>query len=112
MKATTYPRDSSRLYTYLPHRGSHKRVGLRVALLRRRNSAECVIGELKRRGIGLNGQMQPRWVASDRQATWLAGAALLGQTLRRLAHESGAYEHAQGEALARSLIRMPSTTAD
>jgi branched-chain amino acid transport system ATP-binding protein len=41
------------LYTYLPHRGPHKRVGLRVALLRRRNSVECVIGELKQSGIAI-----------------------------------------------------------
>ena len=110
--AATYPKDNARLYTYLPHQGAHRRTGLRVALLRRRNSIESVIGEMKRRGVGLKGQSHPRWVSSDRQAEWLAGAALLGQTLRRLAHESGAYAEAEGEASIRSLVKNATPAAE
>jgi hypothetical protein len=105
IKAATYPGHNARLYTYLPSQGAHRRVGRRVALLKRRNAAESLIASLKSRGVALEGQMQPRWVSSDRQAEWLAGAALLGLTLRRLAHESGAYAAAEAEARARSLLK-------
>lgn len=87
-------------------------MGLRVALLRRRNAVECVIGDLKHRGVGLDAQDHPKWVSSDRQAEWLAGAALLGQTLRRLAHESGAYARSQAAAHRLGLIKPRSLAAD
>jgi hypothetical protein len=105
VRATTYPAHAPRLYTYLPRQGEHRRVGLRAALLRRRNQVESVIASLKGVGVGLKGQMQPRWVSSDRQAEWLAGAALLGLSLRRRAHESGAYSVAASEASARTLLK-------
>jgi hypothetical protein len=105
VKATTYPAHAPRLYTYLPRRGEHRRVGLRSALLRRRNQVESVISSLKGMGVGLDGQMQPKWVSSDRQAEWLAGAALLGLTLRRTAHASDSYETAETEARRQHFVK-------
>jgi hypothetical protein len=103
--AATHPSHNPRLYTYLPRKGEHRRAGRRVALLKRRNQVESVIASLKGRGIGLRGQMQPNWVSSDRQAEWLAGAALLGLTLRRTSHEWGAYVAAEAEARALGLVK-------
>lgn len=106
VRATTYPRRNPRLYTFLPFRGDdHWRVGLRYALLQHRNSVESVISSAKGCGVGLRGLSHPRWVSSDRQAEWLAGATLLGLTLRRLAHESGAYAKAKDMAVRRGLIK-------
>jgi len=101
----TRVRDDARLYTYLPHRGEHARVGLREALMCRRNSGEAVNAVLKGRGVGLPGQRHPKWISSDREMEWLVGGALLGMTLRRSVHESGAYERALAEATSLHLLK-------
>jgi hypothetical protein len=95
-RATTRPQENPRLYTYLPHGGAHPRVGLRAALLHRRNAVESVNDSLKDR-IGHGGAHSCKWLSSDRQVQWLVGGIVLGQTLRALAHESGLYEELADE---------------
>lgn len=102
--ATTYPKNNARIYTYLPHHGQHRRTGLRIALLRRRNQAESVIRSVKACGVALGGVSQPLWVSTDRRAEWLAGASFLGLTLRRMAHETGAYTAMEAESRGLGLI--------
>jgi hypothetical protein len=103
-RETTRPRDNARLNTYYPAQGQHRRVATRAAAFALRNLAESGNAALKGRGIAGAGVEVARWVSDDRQQEWLLGAGLLGQTLRRLAHESGAYAQKLEEAVRLGLI--------
>lgn len=104
--ATTWFRKNPRLYTYLPRGGEHERYARRVALMLRRNSIEGLFSQLKRRGIGNRNHFNCRWATHGVHVEWLCGAALLGMTVRREAHESGLYANAANEAWARGLTKV------
>jgi hypothetical protein len=107
VRETTYFDDNPTLYSFMPHQGDHKLVGLRVALQRRRNSSECVIGGVKRIGVALPGMAKASWLTTRRRAEWLVGMTLAGQTFRRLAHESGAYQATEREARRLGVVKGP-----
>lgn len=103
--------DNPRLYPFLPHQGDHKRVGLRMALSHRRNHAECLNGMIQAYGLGLKGKATAYWMGSDADGPGFAGIVLLSQTLRRLAHATGAYAEQLAEARALGLLQ-PETAED
>ncbi len=107
----TYLRDDPRMYTWLPRQGGHWRVALRQALHHRRNSSETLNSCVQAYGLGLKGRATAFWVNSDDDAAWFASMVLCNQTLRRLAHASGVYQHHLNEALALNLL-TPETEAD
>lgn len=82
-----YWKNGPRAYPFLPFCGEHSwRVAMRGALLRKRNVAEALIGQIKRRGIANGGMLTPRWVQCDREMEWLLYAAVLAHSFQRLAH--------------------------
>ena len=106
VRTTTYPRRSARLYTYYPRQGGHRRAATRIALGLRRSIAECGFDNLKHRGLAGRGVEVARWLNTDTRRRWLQGAYILAMNLRRLAHETGEYEHALAEAIKLGLIKQ------
>jgi len=90
-RATTYPRDNARLYTYLPRAGESPAAIRRRALLYRRNSVESVFSSLKNRGVGGKGNQRLKLVG-DPAADWVISFAALHLTAARLAHATGGYQ--------------------
>lgn len=105
VRATTWFRDNPRLYTYLPRGGTHRRYATRIALLLRRNAIEALNSQLKRRGIADRAHSNCRWATRRCHVEWLCGAALLGLTVRREAHETGVYDQVAEEAWQRQLFK-------
>jgi hypothetical protein len=103
--------DNPRLYPYLPFQGDHKRVGLRMALSHRRNHSESLNAQLQAYGLGLKGKATAYWMNNDGDGPGYAGIALLSQTLRRLAHATGAYAEHLAEAYALGMLK-PETAED
>ena len=100
-----YPfEDNPRLYAWLPWAGDHRRVGRRLALYHRRNSSETLNACVQAWGLGLPGKAGLFFCNKTFDMEWFAGMVLAGQTLRRLAHESGAYEEAPRQADAVGLL--------
>lgn len=102
----TRPFDDPRLYTYLPRAGDHPRAALRSALLHRRNAVESYFARLHALGLGGKAN-RPAW-AKDHEVDWLLGMGIVSLTARRLAHETGLYAAAEGEAEALGLMDQPS----
>lgn len=98
---------SWRVHTYLPFEGGHRRVGLRLAMGARRNSSESLNAMLQSWGVGLSGRAGPFWVNRTAEMHWLVGGALFGNTARRLAHESGAYQESLDYAIRKRWLQPP-----
>lgn len=100
---TVYLKDDWRLYTYLPRRGSHENVALRLALMHRRNSIESLFALTKHLGPG-NAWPNRMRLGGDLEMKWLCSLTLTLQTARRLAHQNGAYDSALREARELGLV--------
>jgi len=59
-------------------------------------------------GLGLKGKATAYWMNNNADGPGFAGIVLLSQTLRRLAHETGAYEEHLAEARALGLLQPES----
>jgi hypothetical protein len=92
-----YLKDDWRLYTFLPRRGSHSNVALRLALMQRRNSIESLFALMKHLGPGSVWPNRMRW-GGDLEMRWLCSLTLTLHTARRLAQQNGAHEEALREA--------------
>jgi len=114
LRATTYPKRNARLYTYYPRGGTHRLYATRLALMRRRNAIEGVFAAVGRRGLGDRKHHRVKWATKPVHIQWAVGMALLGQTLRREAHESGLYVECAQEAMELGLLKahppMPPAT--
>ena len=111
---TTWVKRNARIYTFLPRQGDHKAVGMRQALMLRRNHVESFNSQIKKRGIGGKGHFKARWVTKPAHIEWLCSMAAVGPTLRREAHESGLYAAAVAEAeqlgLTKKVLKVPSNS--
>lgn len=103
-QTSTYFRENSRLYTYLPHAGDSPATALRIALTCYRNLIESSFSSLKERGFGGKDQARPRW-AGDPQMEHLAWMAAVATTARRYIHATDAYVRAWDEADSLGLLK-------
>jgi hypothetical protein len=105
-REVTYFKVNPRIFGYHPRRGSHKLVGQREAMQVLRNVAESTNASLQYRKFGLKGQSRAKWVSTDREAEWLAGAGLLAMNMRQLIHGAdGPYDRAHKQAEADGLLK-------
>jgi hypothetical protein len=102
----TYFRDDVRLYPYLPRKGDSKAAALRQALLLRRNAVESVFSSIQNLGIGIGGKARIKW-GGDIEMEWVLSLCCAFFTARHIAHETGGYEAAYEDAIARGLLRAP-----
>jgi hypothetical protein len=93
----TYFRENPRLYTYLPHGGSHFRRTLRDVLVAYRNVIESGFAWADYLGFGGEDYERARW-AGDEQVDHLGWMMAVSRTARKLVHQRGDYARALAEA--------------
>ena len=106
LRETTCAKRNARLYTYYPRRGEHRLAATRLALMRRRNLIEGVFASVGRCGLGDRKHHRIKWATQPVHIEWVVGMALIGQTLRREAHESGLYQQCVQEAVSLDLLEV------
>ncbi|MGH2958141.1 MAG: hypothetical protein ACRDKE_00935, partial [Solirubrobacterales bacterium] len=100
-----YARDRPAQNNYLPRAGESEASALRYAILARRNTAESVFSNLKRRYAAGGGCLKARWVKRRVEMEWILGMTLLGITLQRLVHLNGDYETQLQHAIDNDLVK-------
>lgn len=93
----TYLPDDWHLNTFLPHAGKSEKAALRAVLLARRNNSESLFSQVKHSGPGSEWPGRSRWADDDGMRLGLS-LALMQIAARRVAHSTGAYDHALEEA--------------
>lgn len=101
----TYFRENPRLYTYLPHGGTHYRRTLRDVMVAYRNVQESAFALADWSGFGAQDCHRARW-AGDEQIDHLGWMMAVGRTARKLVHRNGDYDRLYEEASRLGLLDM------